>query len=167
MVLLVTGKVPSEVPPWKTWTCAVNCDGPLAWINAPTPETEVPTASVRGPFPLLPRSDVQTRESPALKPTPFQLHRVAGHSIASKLFGPASVTVMLIPLTEVAVKLAPSTVASAPSCDQCTKSFAFWAASVVTGSIESARQIVAANKLARIRPESAAATERCNPRATR
>jgi hypothetical protein len=124
LVLLVTGKVPSEVPPWKTWTWAVNCDGPSAWMNAPTPETAVPTARVRGPFPLLPRSDVQTRESPALKPTPFQLHKVAGHSIASKLFGPASVAVMLIPLTEVAPKLAPSTVASAPSCDQWRKSFA-------------------------------------------
>jgi hypothetical protein len=102
-----------------------------------------------------------------LKPTPFQLHNVAGHSIASKLFGPASVTVMLIPLTEVAPKLLASTVASAPSCDQCTASFAFWAPILVTGSIESARQIFAMNKLASIKPKSAAETECFDPRATR
>jgi hypothetical protein len=151
----------------KTWTCAVNCEGPSAWISAPTPETEVPRLSVRGPFPLLPRSDVQIRESPALKPTAFQLHNAAGHSIASKLFGPAKVIVMPSPLSDVAVKLPPSTVASAPSCDQWIASFAFWAARVVTGSIESARQIVAAKRLAISKPKSAAGAECRSPRAVR
>jgi len=102
-----------------------------------------------------------------LKPTPFQLHNSCGHSIASKLFGPASVTLMLIPLTEVAPKLAASEVASAPSCDQWTKSFAFWAPRLVTASIESARQIGAASKLASIKVKSAAGTEWHSSRATR
>ncbi len=127
----------------------------------------MPTPSVNGPFPLLPKSEVQTSASPALKPTPFQLHNAAGHSIASKLFGPASDTVMLRPLSEVAMKLPPSTVASVPSCDQWTKSFAFWAPILVTASIESARQIGVANRLASIKPKSPARTEYPGPRPAR
>jgi hypothetical protein len=122
---------------------------------------------VSGPFPALPRSDVQTSASPALKPTPFQLHNGCGHSIANKLFGPASVTVLLSPLIEVALKLAPSRVASVPSCDQWIESFAFWAARLATASIESARQIAGASKLASIKPNNAADTECLNPRAIR
>ena len=108
----------------------------------------------------MPRSDVHTSASPALKPTPFQLHNSCGHSIANKLFGPASVMVLLSPLIEVALKLAPSRVASVPSCDQWIESLAFWAARLVTASIESARQVVGANKLASIKPKSATVTER-------
>ncbi len=81
--------------------------------------------SFRGPFPPLPRSEVQIRLSPALKPAPFQLHNDAGHATDSRLLGPAKVMVTLNPPTEVALKLAPSGVASVPSCDQWTKSFAF------------------------------------------
>jgi hypothetical protein len=127
LVLLVTGKVPSDVLPLKAWICVVNCDGPSAWINAPMPATEVPTLRVSGPLPLLPVSEVQIRVSPAVKPTLFQLHDGdAGHTTDVRLPVPPRVTATLNDPTEVAVKLEPGgAVASAPSCDQWTKSLAF------------------------------------------
>ena len=111
------------------------------------PETGTPMLMLRGPFPPLPRSEVQMRLSPALKPVPFQLHVDAGHATDNRLPDPARVALTLNPPLEVALKLDPSDVASAPSCDQLTESFAFWAPRLVTGSIESARQIAAAKKL--------------------
>lgn len=93
-------------------------------MSAPTPETGLPRFKMSGPFPPLPRSEVQTRLSPALNPAPFQLHGDAMQSTATRLPEPVRAAVTLNPAPEVAPKLEPSDVASAPSCDQLTESFA-------------------------------------------
>ena len=95
----------------------MNCDGPSAWIIAPTPETGAPNVSVTGPLPPLPESDVHSTLSPAVKPTPAQLHGDEGHTTAIRLLGPANVTVPLSAATEDTFALEPIEVASAPSCD--------------------------------------------------
>ena len=95
------------------------------------------------------------RLSSALKPVPFQLHGDAGHATDSRLPDPARLAAMLNPPSEVTLKLDPSEVASIPSCDQLTESFALCALRLFTASIVSARQIVAVNKLASIAPNGA------------
>ena len=73
----------------------------------------------------MPRSDVQMRLSSALNPVLFQLHGDAGHATDTRLPAPLKVTVPLNAAPEVKLKLEPSEVASTPSCDQLTESFAF------------------------------------------
>jgi hypothetical protein len=90
-----------------------------------------------------------------LNPAPFQLHGDAGHATDTRLPGPDRVAATLNPPSEVTLKLDPSEVASTPSCDQLTESFALCALRLFTESIESARQIVAVNKLARSTPKAA------------
>jgi hypothetical protein len=88
--LLVTGNTPSGVFPLTASIVAVNCEGPSAWIIAPTPDTGVANVSVRGPLPSLPESEVHSTLSPAVKPAPPQLQGVAGHTTAIRLLGPVS-----------------------------------------------------------------------------
>ena len=88
----MTGNAPNDVCPLSAWISAVNCEGPSAWIIAPTPETGVANDSVKGPLPPLPESDVHSTLSPAVNPAPAQLQvAAAGHTTAIRLLGPASV----------------------------------------------------------------------------
>jgi hypothetical protein len=65
-------------------------------MSAPAPDTFFEVKfKVSGPLPLLPVSAVQMRLSPELnpvRPPRFQLHRVSGHTTATRLFGPIRVT---------------------------------------------------------------------------
>jgi hypothetical protein len=102
---------------------AVNCAGPSAWINAPAPATLAPKVKVSGPLPPLTVSEVQIKLSPAAKPLPAQLQGTAAHATAIKLPVPTRLPLTAIAPTDCALKVAPSTVASAPNCDQPMESF--------------------------------------------
>ncbi|HYL59023.1 MAG TPA: hypothetical protein VEU51_09140 [Candidatus Acidoferrales bacterium] len=102
----------------------MNCEGPSAWIIAPTPDTGVANVSVSGPLPPLAESDVHSTLSPAVKPAPAQLQTAAGHTTAIRLLGPASVIEPCSAPTDNTLALAPIEVPSAPSCDHWTESVA-------------------------------------------
>src|SRR5712692_74335 len=91
---------------------------------APAPVTPVPKLNVTGPLPEFPASDVQSKLSVGLNPDPVQLQGEAAHTTEITLFAPAKMPATVTPPTEVALKLGPRRVASAPNCDQSTKSFA-------------------------------------------
>src|SRR5260370_9832047 len=97
-------------------------------MNAPAPDTLFDVKfSVSGPLPLLPVSAVQIRLSPALnplRPARFQLHRVSGHTTATRLCGPASVTEPVRPWVEVKLGVAVKSAGPAPQRDHTLVSFA-------------------------------------------
>ena len=78
------------------------------------------------------------RLSPAAKLAPCQLHGEAGQATETMLFAPARERETVLTPAEVALKLAPRTAWSAPSCDHCTESFDAWPAWLVTMTKESA-----------------------------
>jgi len=160
---LVTGNVPREVPPSKAWMLAVNSAGPSDWITAPAPDTFFEVKfSVSGPLPLLPVSAVQIRLSPAANPvvpSTFQLHRVSGHTTATRLPAPSRVTEPVRPLVEVKLGVAVSVVASTPNCDHTILSLALKPPRLVTGMTVSACASAVANvirTIAAARPRNAA-----------
>jgi hypothetical protein len=145
---LVSLNVPSKVVPLNAWTCTVNCPGAFACTKAPAPDSDLENVNVIGPFPELPLSEVQIKLSPALRADPpSQLHGVAVQSTETMLFAPASEIVMPTPPPDVAPKLAPRTVWSAPNCDQFTVSFAAWPATEVTLAIVSAQAPLAVRQI--------------------
>src|ERR1700730_6550227 len=120
-------------------------------MNAPAPETFFEVKfKVSGPLPLLPVSAVQIRLSPALNPVvpaTFQLHRVSGHTTATRLCGPASETEPLRPWVEVKPGVAVKSVASAPSCDHTMVSLALKPPRLVTTATLSARATAVASNI--------------------
>jgi|SRR5580692_2208481 hypothetical protein len=120
-------------------------------MNAPAPDTFFDVKfSVRGPLPLLPVSAVQIRLSPALnpvRPPRFQLHRVSGHTTATRLCGPARVTEPVSPWVEVKLGVAVKSVASAPNCDHTMVSLALKPPRLVTTPTVSARATAVAHSI--------------------
>jgi hypothetical protein len=118
-------------------------------MNAPAPDTFFEVKfRVSGPLPLLPVSAVQIRLSPAanpVRPPKFQLHRVSGHTTATRLPAPAKVTEPVSPLVEVKGGVAVSGVASAPNCDHPMVSLALKPPRLVTTPTLSARATAAAS----------------------
>src|SRR5215469_15191281 len=112
-------------------------------MKAPTPDTFfVVKLKLSGPLPLTPVSAVQIRLSPVLNPvleSGFQLHRVSGQTTATRLFGPVRITEPAIPPVDVKLGVAPSTVASTPSCDHTIVSLALSPPRLVTTLTVSAR----------------------------
>src|SRR5467141_2506258 len=123
-------------------------------MMAPAPVTPVLNTRVTGPFPEFPASEVPSRLSEAEKPIPVQLHGAAGHTTEIRLLAPVKVPATVSPPTEVAFKPVPSSVASAPNCDQITKSFAACPVRLVTTTRLSARAALAMNTVKTIRPHS-------------
>lgn len=120
-------------------------------MNAPAPDTFFDVKfTVSGPLPLLPVSAVQIRLSPALnplRPARFQLHRVSGHTTATRLCGPDSVTEPVKPWVEVKLGVAVKSVASAPSCDHTMVSLALKPPRLVTTATLSARAAAVASRI--------------------
>src|SRR5882762_8060734 len=118
----------------------------------PAPVTPVPNARVSGPFPEFPASEVQSRLSEAENSNPVQLHGAAGHTTETRLLGPVKVPASVTPPTDVALKLDPRRAASAPNCDQSTKSFAACAVRLVTTTRLSALAALAMKKAKTTKP---------------
>src|SRR5215469_14564917 len=125
-------------------------------MKAPAPETLFELKfTVSGPLPLLPVSLVQIRLSPVLNPVVpprFQLHRVSGHTTATRLWptDPASETVPVSPWVEVKAGkggVVVKSVASTPSCDHTIVSLALRAPRLVTTATVSARAAAVANRI--------------------
>src|SRR5882762_2536083 len=123
-------------------------------MMAPAPVTPVLNTRVTGPFPEFPASEVQSRLSEAEKPDPVQLHGAAGHTTEIRLLGPVKVPAIVTPPTEVALKPDPRSEASAPNCDQSTKSFAACPVRLVTTTRLSAQAEFVVKKIKAIRPHS-------------
>src|ERR1700730_10401919 len=120
-------------------------------MKAPAPDTFCEVKfKVSGPLPLLPVSAVQIRLSPAMnpvRPPRFQLHRVSGHTTATRLLGPFKVTEPVKLWVEVKVGVAVKVVASAPSCDHTMVSLAPKAPRLVTTATLSARAEAVASRI--------------------
>src|ERR1700722_9249731 len=120
-------------------------------MKAPAPATFFEVKfKVSGRLPLLPVSAVQMRLSPApnpVVPATFQLHRVSGHTTATRLFGPNRETEPVNPWVEVKVGGAVSGAASAPSCDHTMVSLALRPPKLVTTATLSACATAVANNI--------------------
>src|SRR5215469_10135014 len=126
-------------------------------MKAPAPETLFELKfTVSGPLPLLPVSLVQIRLSPVLNPVVpprFQLHRVSGHTTATRLWPTepaASETEPVSPWVEVKAGkggVVVKSVASTPSCDHTIVSLAPRAPRLVTPATVSARAAAVANRI--------------------
>ncbi len=120
---LATVYPPSSVLPLYSWICPVNAPGKSACSSAPTPATLLVKSKVTGPLPPLPASDVHSRLCPAVNPVPVQLHGLAEHTTDTTLFAAPRLTVVALAAAVFAVKLAASTVPSAPFWFQLNVSF--------------------------------------------
>ena len=99
---LASVNVPSEVPPLNASMLAVNGPGTSDWSSAPAPITPEAKVTVTGPLPPPKALVVQSKESPAVKPAPFQLQFVdkggaRAQTTETTLLAPARVTVALRP----------------------------------------------------------------------